>query len=451
MSLGLSIANIGYHRACWRHPDAPADGAMRFAHYRHCAKLAERGRFDFIFLADTASVRALDQPATARERDHEQVKHEPLALLAALSAITSQVGLVPTISTSYADPYNTARAIGTLDHLSHGRAGWNVVTGFSVEEAQNYGLDAVPASAERYQRAAEFLNVTAGLFDSWDDDAVLRDKASGRFFDRAKMHMLNHHGRYFKVRGPLDVPPLPQRHPPIFTAGTSEASEELAARYADVVYAGQPNLVGARAYYSKVKARLARYGRNADDLRIMPGIMTYVGRTRQEAQDKFDEMQQLLTPEHGLGLLVGHGFPDYTGHDLDGPVPRLAAQENLFGAFTEQTLQKAWRENMTVRQLYELVCGGFWSLGTIGTAADIADLMEEWFTTGAADGFNIQPPCVPMSAEDFVEQVIPELQRRGLFRLNYTGTSLREHLGLSPAVSHYQQAPIRKGVSSIAL
>jgi len=439
MSLGLSIANIGYHRAGWRHAQARADGAMRFDHYRHCAALAERGRFDLIFLADTASVRSMDHPETARERDHEQVKHEPLALLAALSAITTRVGLVPTVSTSYTDPYNIARAVGTLDHLSHGRAGWNVVTGFSVEEAQNYGLDAVPSSAERYQRATEFFEVTNGLFDSWDDDAIPRDKESGIFFDRSKMHMLNHRGEYFKVRGPLDMPPLPQRHPPIFTAGTSGASEELAARFADVVYAGQPTLEGARSYYASVKARLARYGRSADDLRIMPGIMTYVGRTRQEAQDKFDALQALLAPEHGLGLLVGHGFPDYSGHDLDAPVPQLSAQENLFGAFTVKALQKAWHEKLTIRQLYELVCGGFWSLGTIGTPTDVADLMEEWFTTGAADGFNIQPPCVPMSAEDFVEMVIPELQRRGLFRREYEGRTLREHLGLPKARSRYEE------------
>jgi alkanesulfonate monooxygenase len=447
MSLGLSIANIGYHRAGWRHEDARADGAMRFDHYRHCAKLAEEGRFDLIFLADTAAVRTLDDKA-ARDLDHEQVKHDPLALLAALSAITSRVGLVPTVSTSYTDPYNIARAVGTLDHLSQGRAGWNIVTGFSNEEAQNYGLTAVPSSAERYARATEFLEVTRGLFDSWDDDAVPRDKMSGLFFDSTKMHMLNHRGDIFKVRGPLDMPPLPQRHPPIFTAGTSDASEELAARFADVVYAGQPTLEGARAYYTSVKARLARYGRSPDDLRIMPGIMTYVGRTRQEAQDKFDALQQLLTPEHGLGLLAGHGFPDYTGLDLDEPVPPVVGEGSLFGHFTGPALQKAWREKLTIRQLYELVCGGFWSLGTIGSVTDVADLMEEWFTTGAADGFNIQPPCVPKSAEDFVALVIPELQRRGLFRREYEGRTLRDHLGLQPAVSRY--APVAAPAERVA-
>jgi FMN-dependent oxidoreductase (nitrilotriacetate monooxygenase family) len=300
-----------------------------------------------------------------------------------------------------------------------------------VEEAQNYGYPAVPPSAERYDRAREFVAVVEGLFDGWDDDAIPRDKASGIFFDRSKMRMLDHRGQYFRVLGPLDLPPTPQRHPPIFTAGTSDASEELAACVADVVYAGKPTLEGARAYYASVKARLPRYGRAPDDLRIMPGIKTYVGRTRQEAQDKFDQMQALLTPEHGLGLLVASGFPDYAGLDVDAPVPRAAATRQAFyGEFTVATLEKAWRENLTIRQLYELVCAGFWSLGVIGTPADIADLMEEWFTTGAADGFNLQPPCVPLSAEDFVTLVIPELQRRDLFRHDYEGATLRDHLGL---------------------
>jgi N-acetyl-S-(2-succino)cysteine monooxygenase len=443
MSLGLSIANIGYHHAAWRHPDVPADGAMRFAHYRRCAALAEEGRFDLIFLADTASVRALDKPTFAREREHEQVKHEPLALMAALAAITTRVGLVPTVSSSYTDPYNTARAIGALDHLSHGRAGWNVVTGFCVDEARNYGWDAVPPPETRYTRAPEYLDVVQALFDSWDDDAVPRDKASGVFFDRAKMHLLNHHGQHFKVRGPLDLPPLPQRRPPVFTAGTSADSQEFAARFADVVYAGKVTLEDARGYYASVKGRLARYGRTPEELLIMPGIMTYVGHTRQEAQDKFDRLQELLTEEQGLGLLATYGLPDYSGRDLDAPVPDLPVGVEVFGQYASAALAQARREGLSIRQLYQMIGGGFWSLRAIGTAADIADLMEEWFTTDAADGFNLQPPCVPISAEDFVALVIPELQRRGLFRREYTGRTLRDHLGLPSAVSRYAEMPVQ--------
>ena len=439
--LGLSIANIGYHHAAWRHPDVPAAGAMTFAHYRHCAKLAEAGKFDFIFLADTASVRSLDKPTYARDRESEQVKHEPLALMAALSAITSQVGLVPTVSSTYTDPYNIARGVGSLDHLTHGRAGWNLVTGFCNDEARNYGYDTVPPPEERYARAAEFVDVMLGLFDSWDDDAVPRDKASGIFFDRAKMHLVDHRGRFFKVRGPLDLPPLPQRRPPLFTAGTSPESQELAARCADVVYAGKVTLADARSYYASVKGRLARYGRAPEELLILPGIMVYVGQTRQEAQDKFDRLQELLTDEHGLGLLASYGLPDYSGYDLDAPVPDLPPGVEVFGQYASVALAKARREGLSIRQLYQMVGGGFWSLRAIGTAADIADLMEEWVTTGAADGFNLQPPCVPISAEDFVAMVIPELQRRGLFRREYEGGTLRERLGLPPAVSRYAQQP----------
>jgi alkanesulfonate monooxygenase len=437
MSLGLSIAGIGYHHAAWRHPEVPAEGAMCFAHYRHCAALAEAGKFDFIFLADTASVRSLDKPAFARHREAEQVRHEPLALMAAMAAITSKVGLVPTVSSTYTDPYNIARGVGALDHLSHGRAGWNLVTGFCADEAQNYGYDAVPPPAERYARAAEFVDVMGALFDGWDDDAVVRDRASGVFFDRAKMHMLGHRGRFFQVLGPLDLPPLPQRHPPFFTAGTSDESQELAARCADVVYAGKVTLAEARDYYASVKRRLARYGRAPEALLIMPGIMVYVGRTRQEAQDKFDRLQELLTDEHGLGLLASYGLPDYTGCDLDAPVPDLPAGVEVFGQYASTALALARRDGLSIRQLYRMAGGGFWSLRAIGTATDIADLMEEWVATGAADGFNFQPPCVPIAAEDFVALVIPELQRRGMFRHEYEGRTLREHLGLPPAVSRY--------------
>jgi FMN-dependent oxidoreductase (nitrilotriacetate monooxygenase family) len=375
MALGLSIANVGCHSAAWRHPDSPTAGAMDFEPYRRGAALAEAGRFDFIYLADTAAVLGLDEPALARGGQVPQVKLEPLALLAALSAIISRVGLVPSVSSTYTDPYNIARGIGALDHLSQGRAGWNLVTGCCDDEARNFGLDAIPPPEERDARATEFLEVVHALFDGWDDDAVPRDKVSGVFFERAKMHMLDHRGRFFKVRGPLDLPPLPQRHPPVFT--TSAESQDLAARFADVVHTDHGTLEDARSYCAAVKRRLARYGRTPEGLLILPGLMTYVGRTRQEAQDKFDRLQ---------GLAVG---------------------------------------------------GSGRSLRAIGTAADIADVMEEWVTTGAADGFNLLPPCVPISIEDFVTMIIPELQRRELFRFDYEGRTLRAHLGLPVAVSRY--------------
>lgn len=436
MSLGLSIANLGYHYAAWRHPGVPADGNMRFAHYRHCAALAERGRFDLIFLADSSAVRDLDNPAIARELEHQLVKHEPMALLAAMSTCTKHVGLVATASTTYHQPYNLARMFATLDVLSGGRAGWNMVTSFSLDEARNFGLDRVLPSDTRHERATEFLEVFRGLFDSFPDGAVPIDKESGIFFDRTRMRVLNHKGRHFQVRGPLDAPIAPQRQIPVFTAGESENSQELAARTADVVYGGQPDIASARAYYASLKRRLPKYGRAPEDLKVMPGIMPFVGRTMAEAQAKFERMQQLILPRLGLGLLVVNGFPDYTGYDLDGPIPELdtgnvkLSATNSKGGFSSKLMAEARANNSTIRQLYERVSAGFWHMGVVGTPASIADLMEEWFATGAADGFNIQSPCIPADSEDFVELVIPELQRRGLFRREYEGTTLRDHLGL---------------------
>ncbi len=442
MSLGLSIANLGYHYAAWRHPGVPADGNMRFAHFRHCAAIAERGKFDLIFLADSSAVRDLDNTAIARELEHQLVKHEPMALLAAMSTCTKNVGLVATASTTYNQPYNLARMFATLDLLSHGRAGWNMVTGFSIDEARNFGLDRVLPSDHRHERAEEFLHVFKGLFDSFDDGGIPIDKDRGIFFDRARRRVLDHHGKHFSVRGPLDVPTTPQRQVPVFTAGDSENAQELAARCADVVYGGQPDLESARAYYSSLKERLAKYGRRHDDLKVMPGIMPFVGRTMTEARAKFDRMQELILPRLGLGLLVVNGFPDYSGFDIDDPVPDLPMPANRKGHFSSPLMEKVKQEGLTIRQLYEKVSAGFWHMGIVGTPNSIADLMEEWFTTGAADGFNIQSPCIPVDSEDFVELVIPELQRRGLFRTEYEGNTLRENLGLAPAISRYAE-PMR--------
>jgi FMN-dependent oxidoreductase (nitrilotriacetate monooxygenase family) len=437
MNLALSIANLGYHYAAWRHPDMPAGGNMDFRHTLHCARLAEQGKFDLIFLADSAAVRDLDNPAIAREMEHQIVKHEPVALLAALSAVTRHIGLVATASATYNEPFNLARSFASLDHMSGGRAGVNLVTGFSIDEARNFGLDAVHGSEFRHERATEFCDVMKGLWDSWDDDAFPRDKATGQFWDRAKLHYLDHAGKHFKVRGPLDVARPPQGHLPVFTAGDSDNAMEFSARCGDVVYGGQPDIESARAYYAAVKGRLAKHGRSPDAVKMLPGIMAFVGRTQQEAQDKFDRMQALIEPKLGLGLLAVNGFPDYTGHDIDGPVPEIAATPGRKAFFNSPLMAKVRREGMTIRQLYEAVSGGFWHLGVVGTPNRIADVMEEWFTTGAADGFNVQSPCIPVDTQDFVELVIPELQRRGLHRREYDGTTLRQRLGLPQAPSRY--------------
>ena len=428
MVLGMPIHAIGYHPACWLADGVPADGAMSLRHAVQCAQIAERGKLDFVFLADTGAVRNHGNPAIPREREHEHVKIEPLSLLAALATQTHDIGLVATVSTTYIEPYALARALASLDHISGGRAGWNLVTGFSPEEAQNYGFDTMAPSPERHARAREFVQVLRGLLASWDPDAFVRDKESGVMFDRAGMHRIEHEGAFFKVRGPLDVAPSPQRRMPIVTAGYSEEANEFTAEVADMVYAAAPSIGVARTYYADLKDRMLRHGRHPDALRVLPGIMPFIGRTMMEAEDKFARLQAMIDPAVGLGMLALWNFPDLRGHDLDGPVPEVEVKAGRYAALSAGLLERVRREKPTIRQLYEIVAAGFWQFGCVGTPTTIVDAMEEWFTTGAADGFNIQTPYLPGCGEDFVDLVVPELQRRGLFRTEYDGTTLGERV-----------------------
>ncbi len=434
MVLGMPIHAVGYHPACWLVPGVPPDGAMSLRHAMQCARIAERGKLDFVFLADTGAVRNLDNPAIPREREHEHVKLEPLSLLAALATGTRDIGLVATVSTTYSEPYNLARALASLDHISKGRAGWNLVTGFALDEAQNYGLDAIAPSPVRHARAREYVQVLRGLLASWDADAFVRDKASGVMFDRDRMHRIEHEGAFFSVRGPLDVSCPPQARMPIVTAGYSEEANEFTAEVADMVYAAAPSIDIARDYYADLKGRLPRHGRTPDQLRVLPGIMPFIGRTAMEAEDKFAELQTMIDPAVGLGMLALWNFPDLRGYDLDGPVPEVEVTAGRYASLSAGLLERVRRDKPTVRQLYEIVAAGFWQFGCVGTPATIADAMEEWFTTGAADGFNIQTPYLPGCAEQFVDLVVPELQRRGLFRTEYEAGTLQERLGLRDPV-----------------
>jgi N-acetyl-S-(2-succino)cysteine monooxygenase len=406
MVLGMPIHAVGYHPACWLVPDVPPDGAMSLSHAAHCARVAERGKLDFVFLADSGAVRNHGNPAIPREREHEHVKIEPLSLLAALATSTNEIGLVATVSTTYIDPYSLARALASLDHISGGRAGWNLVTGFSAEEAQNYGFDAVAPSSERHARAREFVQVLRGLLGNG-------------------AHPIEHEGAFFKVRGPLDVAPPPQGRIPIITAGYSEEANEFTAEVADMVYAAAPNIEVARSFYADIKDRMPRHGRHPNQLKVLPGIMPFIGRTMSEAEDKFAKLQSMIDPGVGVGMLALWNFPDLRGYDLDGPVPEVEVRSGRYAAFSASLLEKVKRDKPTIRQLYETVAAGFWQFGCVGTPATIADAMEEWFATGAADGFNIQTPYLPGCAEDFVDMVVPELQRRGLFRREYEGATLQ--------------------------
>ena len=426
IKLGVSMIGLGYHLANWRHPDAPADGNMSLQHFVRVIQAAERGLFDMGFLADGVGIRFHDEPKGALCRTAKNVQFEPLTLLSALAMVTKNIGLVATASTTYNEPYHVARKFASLDHISGGRAGWNVVTSVTDMEARNFNRDAAPGYV-RYDRAAEFVAVVRGLWDSWEDDAFVRDKASGINYDPTKLHVLNHSGPNFKVAGPLNVARTPQGAPVIVQAGASEQGRELAAATADVVYAAAQTLEAAQAYYASVKGRMAKYGRHPDELKIMPVLMAIPGRTRQEAQDRYDILQELVDPLVGLGALSNY-LGDLSAYPLDGPVPeppnrRMHSRAAIF-------LDIARRDNLTIRQLYLSVAGGNGHRTVIGTPADIADAMEEWFHHEAADGFNILPPWLPGGLDDVVDMVVPELQRRGLYRTAYEGSTLRENLGI---------------------
>lgn len=431
MKLAAFLYPTGYHVAAWRHPRVPADAGINFAHFSDLARIAELGKFDFIFLADSVAVRGTDLPALSRTAIRYIAQFEPLTLIAALSAITERIGLVVSATTTYNEPYNLARKFASLDHISGGRAGWNLVTSQNVYEAGNFGLDAHLNHADRYARAGEFVEIVKGLWDSWEDDAFPRDKEVGLYFNPDKLHVLNYKGQYFSVKGPLNVPRSPQGHPVIVQSGSSEDGKELAAKTGEVIFTAQQVLDGAQAFYADVRRRAAKYHRSPEDLIIMPGVFPFVGRTQKEAEEKFDQLQSLIDPVVGLSLLGGQlGEVDLSAYPLDSPLPDLP--ESSAGKSRQKLLiDLAQRENLTIRELYLRVAGsrGHWQL--VGTPERIADELQEWFTKGAADGFNIMPPFLPGGLEDFVELVIPELQRRGLFRTDYKGRTLRENLGLS--------------------
>ena len=439
LHLGMSIRGLGYHPAAWRHPDVPADGTLRFEHYARSAQLAEHGKCDLIFFADGIGLRERDIPRGSLARSgYEIVEMEPLTLLPALAVVTQHIGLVTTASTTYNEPFNIARKFATLDLISNGRAGWNVVTSWSEAEARNFNREQHVDYNTRYARAAEFVEVVKGLWDSWEEDAFRFDKQSGSFFDEGKMHVLDHKGKFFTVRGPLNVARPPQGHPVIVQAGASEHGRELAAATADLVYAVHPTREAARAFYADVKGRLGRYGRDEDDLKILPALRPVVGRTAAEAQAKFNQLQELLHPLVGLARL-NHTFGDLSGYPLDGPVPLDKLGPAELRSISAQLLERVKRQNPTIRELYGEVAGrgGFC---VIGTAADIADVMQDWFAHDACDGFNITPTHLPGGCQDFVEMVTPELQRRGLLRTEYEGTTLRENLGLKRPVNRYAAA-----------
>lgn len=439
LRLGAFLPGPGHHIAAWRHPDAQADGGLNFQHYRQIAQTAERGKFDMVFLADGVAVWDHGQGMEAFSRSGQfSVHFEPLTLLSALSTVTEHVGLVATASTTYEEPFHLARKFASLDYLSAGRAGWNLVTSANEAAALNFSKDKHLEHALRYKRAREFVDVVTKLWDSWEDDAFLRDQESGVYFDPDKLHIPNHQGEHFSVRGPLNVARPPQGYPVIVQAGSSEDGKNLAAQTAEVIFTAQQTLQEAQAFYADVKGRLANYGRNPDHLKIMPGVFPIIGKTEQEAKNKFDQLQELIHPIVGLGLLSGMigGF-DLSGYPLDGPLPDLP-ETNAGKSRQKLLIDLAHRENLTIRQLYLAIAGARGHRQILGTPAQIADQLEDWFVNGGADGFNIMPPYLPGSLDEFVDLVIPELQRRGLFRTEYEGQTLRENLGLPRPANNFR-------------
>lgn len=429
MRLGLSMRYHGYHLAAWRHPDYRPGCNVDFRSYRDIARAAEAEKLDMIFFADGLAIRGADKPVGALSHDMKNAELEPLTLLSAIAACTDRIGLVATASTTYNEPFHIARKFASIDHISGGRAGWNVVTSWSDQEAQNFNLSENLPKPQRYARAAEFVEVVKGLWNSWDADAFPMDKASGQFFDPEKMHILDHQGPFFSVRGPLNSCRTPQGRPLIVQAGASDQGRDIAARDADVVYTVSYTAEDARAFYADLKARAADYGRSGNAPLIMPGITIYTGASRAEAQERFEELQSLIDPLAGLGLLYNY-CGDLTGYDLDQPLPATFDLGSL--TIGKDFIRTAQAEGLSVRQMYQRIAAGNAGRYIVGSAEEVVDDLQHWFETGAADGFNFCPPTLPQGMNDLSRYILPELRRRGLFRTEYEAGTLRGNLGLPP-------------------
>jgi FMN-dependent oxidoreductase (nitrilotriacetate monooxygenase family) len=426
LRLGAFMRPVGIHTAWWRYPGAWPDANFNIKHLIHFAQTLERGRFDAFFMADHLAV--LNMPMSALMRSATNTSFDPLTLLPALAVMTEHLGLIATASTTYNDPYHIARKFASLDHISGGRAGWNLVTTSNPDAALNFGLDAALEHGERYKRGREFYDVVTGLWDSWADDAFIRDVENGVFFNPDRMHVLNHKGPEFSVRGPLNIARPIQGWPVIVQAGASESGRQIAAETAEMVFSGGGPVADARAFYADVKGRMPQVGRDPDHLKILPGALVVVGDTAAEAVAKRALLDSLVHPDSGIASLSIALGCDASAFDLDGPLPEIP-ETNQSKSGRQRMIERARRDNLTVRQLAQ-IAGSYGGLAMVGTPAMIADQMEEWLFTDACDGFNVMFPYVPGGLDDFVNQVVPELQRRGLFRREYEGKTLRENLGL---------------------
>ncbi|MBI4923078.1 MAG: LLM class flavin-dependent oxidoreductase [Devosia nanyangense] len=436
LHLGAFIMATGHHIAAWRHPAAEANAGHNIEHYRGLAETAERGLFDLIFVADSPAGWDADKDRETRSRVSHSAHFEPVTLWAALSQVTERIGFVATASTTYEDPYLLARKFASLDHISKGRAAWNVVT-TAADVSKNFSIPGHPAHANRYERAEEFVDLVLDLWDSYEDDALVIDKNTGVFLDPDRVHLVNHKGKVFSVQGPLNVARSPQGRPVVVQAGASEPGRDLAARTAEVIFTANQTLSDGQAFYSDVKARLGKYGRRQDELVIMPGIFPVLGGTEKEAQERYDFIQSLVHPTIAWSILKQYYVGvDLSPFDLDDVAPPLPAHTELNQSRLKLVSDLASR-GLTLRQLYLSLATARGHRTVVGTPEQVADAIGEWFLNGAADGFNIMPPILPTGLTEFVDQVVPILQQRGWFRTEYEGHTLRENLGLDRPANRF--------------
>ncbi|MBV9656060.1 MAG: LLM class flavin-dependent oxidoreductase [Acetobacteraceae bacterium] len=426
LHLGAFMRPVSIHTAWWRWSGGFPDANFNLRHLVRFAQTLERGRFDAFFMADHLAV--LNMPEAALKRSATATSFEPLTLLSALAMVTERLGLIATASTTFEAPYHVARRFASLDHISGGRAGWNIVTTSNPDAALNFGLEEHVEHDERYRRAREFYDVVTGLWDSWADDAFIRDAASGVFFDPARLHVLDHRGEHLRVRGPLNIARPIQGWPVIVQAGASEAGRQLAAETAEVIFGSARDIEAGRRFYADVKSRMRALGRDPYSLKILPGCFVVVGNTAEEARAKKARLDALVHPDSGIPNLSMRLGTDASRFDLDATLPDIP-ESNASQSGRAALVELARRENLTVRQLAQRA-GSYDGLQMVGTPGEIADTMAEWLETEACDGFNVMFPYLPAGLEEFVDGVVPELQRRGLFRREYEGRTLREHLGL---------------------
>jgi FMN-dependent oxidoreductase (nitrilotriacetate monooxygenase family) len=426
LRLGAFMRPASIHTAAWRYPGAYADANFNLRHMVRFAQTLERAKFDAFFMADHLAV--LNMPMQALKRSATVTSFEPLTLLPALAMVTEHLGLIATASTTFDQPFHIARRFASLDHISGGRAAWNVVTTSNPDAALNFGLDEHVEHDERYWRAREFISVVKGLWDSFAEDAFIRDTETGIYWDPDRMHVLNHKGEHLSVRGPLNIARPIQGHPVIVQAGASEAGRQIAAETAEVIFASQRDIQEARLFSADIRARMVKLGRDPEHMKILPGCFVVVGETEAEAREKRLRLDSLVHYDSAIAQLSINLGCDASVFDPDAPLPEIPPS-NASQSGRERTIAMAQKEGLTVRQLAQRL-GGYGGLSMVGTPARIADMMEEWLMTGASDGFNIMFPYLPGGLDDFADKVVPELQRRGLFRTEYEGRTLRENLGL---------------------